>query len=153
MGKRTISKLNVKFLANYALLSQIIFVLALIGGIAAVATSFSVANLLYTLFSVLGAFIQMVIASNIALMAEQIEVIKDEIIEQKMGISLAEYSDENSDSFNNRQDIDRWIAGEDVPGQEIIGEELEFSEEELIEEAADMLTPESELDIEDWLNG
>lgn len=154
MGKRTISKLNVRFLSNYVLVSQIIFGLALLGGILVLIYSRSREEVLISvIFSNIVAIFQMVFATNIARMAEQIEFIKEEIVENKMGISLSEYSDDPDDPFNSRENIDRWFAEEDVYGMPLDGECVEFSEEELGDESSEEQTPESKSDIDNWLNG
>ena len=157
MSRRPLSELNVKFLKGCVRLTIVLFVLELIGSAMLVAAYPTAATITYCISSLVVVFILLEIISNIAVMAEQIEVIKHDIIEDKLGVSLAEFSDIDEQRVpETEQDINVWLE-EDVDDSQSVEFEFEVEDEEDEDEQDKdddkLVTPDTVEAITEWLNG
>jgi hypothetical protein len=94
----------------------------------------------------------MIILNNIAEMASQIEIIKHDIVEKKLGVSLSEYSEDMSGVPETRKDVEEWLASPQINESESV--EFEYDSVEEAEETEDdeLVTPETKEEIEKWMS-
>lgn len=151
MSSPKLSKLNVSYLKGCANVSVILFILELINCVVVLVDG-TKTDIIFALSSLAIVFALMIILNNIAEMASQIEIIKHDIVEKKLGVSLSEYSEDMSGVPETRKDVEEWLASPQVNESESV--EFECDSEEEAEETEDdeLVTPETKEEIEKWMS-